>query len=351
MRRRLLARNALRFGVREWHRFLSRHPELAPPLVRIQGQYPESHTARVERSAPGHSRSDVFFGERILDGFSPWIPLRDDDGTFRVSIRFDEVESDGHMDLLSGEVAFRLDHDGRFLPTWIRIDVRDARSTEPFSPTRSLLAHADEGARWAAAKRAFRSVSGLSGVIDTHLAHGHLNVEQYAIALFRNVRRNPLRRLLGPHLREVSAINHFGQSAVFGASGIVTNNSPLTMGSALARLARGVGRCDWSTFRPRAPISPRHRYARVANLFWELVTQHVDAYFAEHRLAIVEEWIEVHRFSRDLVAHAARFEPVDQRAQHYCTRELDDPLLPRETVGGVLRAGASGDAHGHAGRG
>lgn len=213
------------------------------------------------------------------------------------------------------------------------------RATRRRSPRPGrLTATQADGPRWRAARRAFRSAWGLSGVLNTHLAHGHLNVEQYAVALFRNVRRSPLRRLLGPHLREVSAINHFGQGAVFGASGIVTNNSPLTSASALARLAAGVGRCDWSTFRPHAPLSEHHRYARAANLFWDLVERHVARFFTEEASGLAEEWLEVHRFSRNLVARSARFAPVPERERYTCQRELDDPRLPRETVGGVLRA-------------
>jgi hypothetical protein len=338
VRRRLAAQNAARFAVRAVHRACSRHPRTEPSLERIQRGYPESLVARVEREQPGCTDTDAFLADRLLNGFSPMIPLRDDDGALRLSVRFDEVESDGHMELVSGDARFTLDADGRLAPRSIDLDVRDASHTAPFSPTRRLTATPADGPRWRAARRAFRSAWGLSGVLDTHLAHGHLNVEQYAVALFRNVRRSPLRRLLGPHLREVSAINHFGQGAVFGASGIVTNNSPLTSASALARLAAGVGRCDWSTFRPRAPLSEHHRYARAANLFWDLVERHVARFFAEEASGLAEEWLEVHRFSRDLVARSARFAPVPERERYTCHRELDDPRLPRETVGGVLRA-------------
>ena len=54
-----------------------------------------------------------------------------------------------------------------------------------------------------------------------------LNVEQYAIAAHRNLRRSPLRWLLMPHLREVVLINHSASKFLIGPSGYITRASDL----------------------------------------------------------------------------------------------------------------------------
>jgi hypothetical protein len=54
---------------------------MAPSLAEVQADYPESLTVRMEQQAPGSSRSDDFFGERLLNGMFATVLDRDPEAT------------------------------------------------------------------------------------------------------------------------------------------------------------------------------------------------------------------------------------------------------------------------------
>lgn len=340
----VLAQNVGRWAIRAAHRTLARVPQRAPSIDTVQAHYPAGLLDQPQLMCDGQlpTSDDLtrLFADRVMNGFNPQIPYRCDDGSLHVAINFDDVESDGHMALLSGDAWFAVhENDNSLRPLRVLVSLRSPSETRAHSAASTVFsATPNDGDRWLTAQRAFLGAWGLSGVLDTHLAKGHLNVEQYAIACFRNLHRNPIRRLLQPHLREVVAINHFGQKAVFGASGIITNNSPFTMGSSLARLTTEVGRYDWSTFSPRTPAFAGHRYAIAAALFWRLLSEHVERFMRSHHGEIVANWAEIHRFSRDLVRHSAPWTQTQHRERYYCRNEIDDPSLPRDEWEGKIRA-------------
>ncbi|NMO14295.1 hypothetical protein HPC49_13710 [Pyxidicoccus fallax] len=279
-----------------------------PSLTKIQADYPEPMTVRMERQEPGSSRSDAYFGERLLNGMFSSIMDRDpeqpgDANAFRLYQPWNAYEQDGLHCLPDVDVRLRL-VEGRLLPVRIILGMREPGATAPGSPvTRRSFTPAD-GAAWEAAKRMARVSATLDTELGNHLAQCHFNVEQYAIAAHRNLRRNPVRWLLMPHLREVVLINHSANGFLVGPTGYITRASALTQRGVEARLEHLMGSYDWRGFAPAAPVCEGHRYAHAANLFWRLLGEHVDAFFAEHDAQIQAQWTEVRRFSEDLVTHS-----------------------------------------------
>ncbi|WP_228560185.1 MULTISPECIES: lipoxygenase family protein [Myxococcus] len=281
----------------------------APGLDGIQADYPEAMTVRMERESPGSTRTDAFFGERLLNGMFSTLMDGDpeapgDTKAFRLYFPWNAYEQDGVHCLPDVDVRLRL-VEGRLSPVRIILGMREPGATAPGSPvTRRSYTPAD-GEGWEAAKRMARVSATLETELGNHLGQCHFNVEQYAIAAHRNLRRSPLRWLLMPHLREVVLINHSANGFLVGPTGYITRASALTERSVETRLLHLMGSYDWKGFTPAPPICESHRYARAAGLFWRLVGEHVEAFFAEHGAALEAQWSEVRRFSDDLVAHSA----------------------------------------------
>ncbi len=281
---------------------------LPPSLAEIQDDYPASMTVRMEREAPGSSRSDAFFGERLLNGMFATVLDRDpeapgDPAAFRIYLPWNAYEQDGVHCQPDVDLRLRLEG-GRVLPVRILLGLRAPGATAPGSPvTRRAFTPAD-GAAWEAAKHVARVSLTLDTELGNHLGQCHFNIEQYAIAAYRNLRRNPVRWLLVPHLREVVLINRSANEFLIGPRGYITRASALTEPAIATRLLHLLGSYDWRGFAPAPPVCEGHRYARAANLVWGLLGEHVDAFFAEHGDAIAAEWREVHRFSDELVGHA-----------------------------------------------
>ncbi|MFP2896767.1 lipoxygenase family protein [Corallococcus sp. 4LFB] len=278
----------------------------APTLAQIQADYPETTTVRMERESPGSSRSDAWFGERLLNGMFSSVLDRDpeDAQAFRLYLPWNAYEQDGVHCLPDVDLRLRL-VDGKLMPQRIILGMREPGATAPGSPvTRRTFTPAD-GTDWEAAKRMARVSATLDVELGNHLGQCHFNVEQYAIAAHRNLRRNPLRWLLMPHLREVVLINHAANGFLVGPTGYISRASALTERSINQRLEHLLGSYDWKGFAPATPVCEGHRYAHAGQLFWKLLGEHVDAFFAEHSAQIEAQWQEVHRFSDDLVAHSA----------------------------------------------
>jgi hypothetical protein len=313
-----------------------------PSLATIQADYPENLTQRLERERPGHTRSDAYFVDRVLNGLNPCLPVADrrEPGLWRVAFDWDRCEMDGMHVLPNAELHLRREGDA-LVPVRLRIQCREPGATAPHAPLQPAreVTPAD-GEAWQQAKRLFRCAWALHGQIVAHLSVSHLNMEQYAVAAYRNLRRNPVRDLLFPHLREVVLINHGGTDLIFGERGYVTTASALTSGAIDGLFVEALGRCDWRGWRPRRPLVPGHTFGHAATLFWEVVTQHVDEFLAAHREAIAAHWVELRLMSDELVAHAVPHVPpaLGPDDEVLDAGELGDQAAPRPTRDGVTQA-------------
>ncbi len=315
-------------------------------LAAIQKDYPASRTTTLEAAEAGVTRGDRYFGERFMKGMLAGTLDGDPDvpGQYRVYHHWNSYEHDGLHALPNVDVRFAL-QDGVLVPVRILLALREPGATAPNSPvTKHDLEPQDP--EWDAAKRLARISATLDTELGSHLAQCHLNAEQYCLAAHRNLRLNPLRWLLFPHLREVVLINHAANGFLVGPTGYITRACALTSDGINERLTQLMGTFDWKGYAPAPPISDEHHYARAAKLFWDLLGDYIGGFFAEHGDAIVQHWVEVKRFSDDLVEHSApyfacrhlRTHVVGKEAPWFQRTERTDLDAERVEVGGVPRS-------------
>jgi hypothetical protein len=296
----------------------------------IAADYPESRTRRMNARAPGSAASDAYLVDRLLNGIGPAIPAREGE-SLAIGFSWEDIAVDGRH--FAPNTVAHLDSTGAALD---RIEVR-RRPRGGGAPGPVEVIRPADGPRWEAAKRMCRVNAALFGQIEEHLGRAHLNVEQYAIAARRALRRSPLRWLLGPHLREVSAINFNASRTLLGDRGFLVEGSALTPASAEEVLARALGTCDWAGWAPRRPLGPHHRYARAAAIYWQILDEHVTSFLAAHAEAIRASWDEVLAFSNELVGRSVAHRADPARDRWYDDRErgTDARRMERD---GVRRA-------------
>lgn len=318
-----------------------------PSLDAIEADYPTCITREMEKANPGSSRSDEWFGARLMNGMFASVLDRDPDNAdgFRLYHHWNSYEQDGVHILPNVDMRFVL-KDGLLHPVKITLGLREPGATAPNSPVTREEITPDQPERWAAAKRIARISATLDTELGSHLSQCHLNMEQYAIAAQRNLRGNPVRYLLAPHLREVVLINSSANNFLIGPEGYITRAGALTADSINERIVQIMGTYDWKDYAPAAPVSEQHSYGRASNLFWTLCTEHVDRFFEQHLDAIQANWLEVRRFSDEAVAHSAPFfvcghvrgEVIERGATWYLKSERANLDIERPLVDGIPRA-------------
>jgi hypothetical protein len=329
---------------------------LAPDTLtipEIQADYPENLTTCIEKHLPGYTRGDDWFGERMMNGMNrawfdpdPVVP-----GRWWVRY-FGKCWYDCNdlYALPTVEIAFSLKEDGLPRPEEIRLTGRlSRRDHDDFEV--NVYTPADEP-QWTYAKRVARVSGSVGTEIEEHFAGTHLNTEQYAVAAFRNLRLNPVAALLLPHLKEVSLIDHSANDLLI--RDYLPSATALTHEGILQRTRDILGLQDWKGWAPRPVLSEAHTSAKAEALFWDVLTRYVDEFFEKNAEGIRNYWLEIHRFSEDLVRHAVPVfltdprdsPPGDERMQALAAQRLAyyagqydfDPDLPRERIDGELKA-------------
>lgn len=314
----------------------------------IQAAYPENQTIRMEKSKPGSSRSDDYFVHRLFNGFYPAKAFRRDPTNPRrhtIGYNFDTFELNGHLDLPN----FSLDLDineGDVKLASITLQFRRPGHLHPGSPPQAARTYTPaDGDEWNQAKRIFRVFyQGIIGQLQGHVAESHFNMEQYALAMSRNLRKSPLRTLLFPHLKEVININDQGRDLLLGdETGIFPRAKPILMKDQLRWLEKNLGTYDWADWKPRAPMYKGHTYAHGANIYWGILIDFVDEFFTAEADGIEASWAELRAFSDELVARsvpysADRMEDIQDDRPWADPSELDSSPRPRLSVGGVVHA-------------
>ncbi len=298
-------------------------------IDQIMGDYPTNLTRELAKTEPGRTDSDEWLCERVMNGFFPCLFRKRTDGTMYVALEFGALETDDKHVKLDTIADFDIRDDKLRI---LRIHVND-----PAGKRSAVYAPGDP--QWLAAKRVFRTNYTAFGQVIAHLGRGHINIEQYAVAGFRQLRASPVAKLLIPHLREVVVINHRASTSLLGEDGFVVMGSALTAKSVVDALALGVSSADWAHWQPRLAVTPQHRFARVGSLYWETLGRWVDSFFTKNDVAIRENWREIHAFSDELVQHSLPFvrtkgagDPWYDDREH---RELD---TLRVTLAGVQKA-------------
>lgn len=318
-----------------------------PSLEQIQKDYPENLSMRLEREHPGYTRSDEYFGERMLNGATATVFDKDEShpGWLRLYHHWNSYELDGIHALPNVDMRFEIRNE-KLYPVQITLHLRAPGATAPNSPTEKITLTPQDGDRWMQAKRMARVSAALSAELDNHLVATHLNIEQYAIPAYRNLRKSPLRYLLFPHIKEVVLINYSANSFLLGPTGYVTRASALTESASTQRISQVLGTLDWKNWKPIQPICETHTYAKIANLYWEVLKEYVDDFFRQNEDEIVEHWYEVNLFSQELVQHSVpdflcqylkknvKDRPGENRGW-FNPEERMDISIPRHKVNGI----------------
>ncbi|MBL7788378.1 MAG: hypothetical protein JNL75_00930 [Chitinophagales bacterium] len=281
---------------------IRREPE-SINLQTIQDDYPENLTVAIEKRLPGYTRGDDWFGERFMNGMSMATFIPDTENPAHYWIKFFGAglyEVNEEYAFPTAKIKFKLKEDG--LPTPIEIRLIGPLNAINKDPYEEHVYTPQDGEKWLQAKRAARVTSALCGEIDQHLAGTHLNTEQYSIAVHRNLRLNPIARLLLPHVKEVALIDHSADKLLI--KDYLPNATALTTNSLLQRAEDLLGFQDWKNWQPMNPISEAHTYAKAETLFWNVLREWVDLFVEENDEEIKKYWYEIYLFSKDLVSHS-----------------------------------------------
>ena len=298
-----------------------------PTIDEIQAHQPTSATQRADAASPGRSRSDAWLADQLLNGFHVALDLGPDaerPGGLRARMSFGDLparEDGGGYDLYDVDACLA-DRDGELVVDTLHLRVRTPGEGGRFAADQRFTVRAGEP-NWGAAKAVARCQLLLHGAVDGHILRTHFQTEAFAVAAFRNLRRNPIRRLIAPHLQEIVAQDHDGDSFAWGPEGILVHLSALTPSALQERMARLPSGWCWSTVAPRPVLHPSHRFARAEALFWRLVHGVVSDFVRAHEAEIVAEWAEVHRFSADLHGRSPVYHPYPADP-----RILRPPLTP-----------------------
>ncbi|HBL11430.1 MAG TPA: hypothetical protein DD379_08490 [Cyanobacteria bacterium UBA11162] len=318
-----------------------------PNIAEIQAAYPPNLTIQLDKKNPGYTRSDDYFVLRVLNGMNPCLLKRhkSNPNQFKMTFNWDTYEKDDTHDLHNVEAFFEL-KDGKLIPTAITIQSRYPDSIAPHSPLKDPITFTpNDGEKWLQAKRIFRTNSLFAGEVIEHYSKAHVQMEQYAVAVFRNLRKNPVRLMLAPHLKSIININRRGDDLLVEPNiGLFITNGPLTYAGFLQMCKEVVATYDWKGWKPRQPICEGHAYAKVANLYWQILTEYIDVFFQKHQQEIAQEWIEIRRLSDDLVEHSMPYQPIqgimantESDYDWYDKSELDKPDIPRTTINGTVK--------------
>ncbi len=324
-----------------------RNPD-RPSYDEIQKSFPETLTLILEKDRKDHTRSDEFFGERMLNGFNPVIFKKDKDNPSLYTTTFngEKFTLTGKIDLPNYKVKFEL-IDGKLLPVEITLQFREDNCVQPNPLLKAPQTYTPaDGNKWLQAKRTVRATHlGVLGEVKGHLSQCHFNMEQYAIAFFRNIRKNPLRDLLYPHLKEVVHINKFGRKILMDPKeGFFAKLEPMIINPDMLQWVRtNMGTYDWTDWQPRKPLCEGHTFANLGNLYWDILTTHVDSFFDANQEKIANNWTEVLNFSNDLVNNSVPYtflsmEQVDNGDEWYDLNEIEHSSNPRQEVNGELKA-------------
>lgn len=319
-------------------------------LKEIQNDYAENLTRCIEKKAPGYTRSDEWFGERMMNGMNRGSFLPDKNELNVYWVKYFGVcnyEHNNEYALPTTEIKFEiLEHD---FPRPLAIHLTGPTNAFDKNPWQKKIITNVDGEEWKFAKRVARVAGGFSTEVDEHFTGTHLNTEQYAIAAYRNFRQSPLACLLFPHLKEVALINHSADKIII--HGYIPSATALTEKGIHDRTRDILGMQDWKNWHPMKVLSDKHDCANADQLFWKVLIKYVDDFFDDYFEEIKKHWGEVYHFSKDLVDHAVpvflsdnlhKLSPAEKklaedRFEYYSFQYGFDTTATRAVVNGELK--------------
>ncbi len=211
--------------------------------------------------------SDAFFVERRLNGFNPGKFNRVQNQPWQYVIRYDcsqhSVEESGILPQLI---------EARFVLQGQNLQVHSIQFTLDGKTSET---HIPGDAEWEWSKRLFRSAEFVFQEIQSHLGRTHMNMDQYAMAYYRNVVNNPIQLLLEPHLEGLLNVNALGASLIIGSTGFIPEGSALNSDSVDAVLTEEITRLSFRNWTPAVqvlldPVANNH-FDRAALAYWAIL--------------------------------------------------------------------------------
>ncbi len=243
--------------------------------------------------------SDDFFVERRLNGFNPGQLRAVSDKPWQYEIHYDcsnyGVEPSG---ILPSLITARFSFCGQYLHPH-SIEFTLDRKTETQQP-------GDEDWEWS--KRLFRCAEFVFQEIQTHLAQTHMNMDQYAMAYYRNIVNNPIRLLLESHFEGLLNINKLGAGLIIGDTGFIPEASSLTPTEVNEVLSDYISRLNYRHWTPHTHTLPdrvlNNHFDPASITMWNILGTYVKNFFVEHQDGIKHYWHEIEAMSRELVTHS-----------------------------------------------
>ena len=253
--------------------------------------------------------SDEFFVERRLNGFNPGQLKRVENQPWQYVIAYDftkvEVESLG---IFPKTIEARFCLDGQQLhPHSIEYTLHGETKTQTPRPV---------DRDWEEAKKLFRCTDFVYHESRSHLGRTHFNIDQYAIAYYRNVVNNPIKQLLEPHFENTININQRGATEILGytdkngkdTDGLIPGNSPLNLNNITLVIKEELSNLTYRNWSPRQQTLPNYvvnnHFDPAANAIWGIINEYVSRFFANHQAGIKEHWAEIEGMSADLSSHS-----------------------------------------------
>lgn len=308
-------------------------------------------TQKEEAKNPGITKTGEYMGDLLLNGFYPVDLLKTEDPSkFKVEILFNPDEMDRENILPNATYDLTIDQNGPRV-TRVGLQLRLDPGVGVVNPAVEHGGFLDESrlSPWfyydethpdfELALRFSRTAYVVKGETTAHLGKGHLNVEQYLAALERNIKFNPIKKLLAAHLRSVARIDKIGASDIFGKDGAITTASGLSDKGVRDHFTRGMGYFDWNV-QPRTIRYPNHHYAIMENQFRTDIAEHVDWFFNDNLRAIKENWKEIKDFSDELVDRSVPYVPQDNRSlDDWADKQsIDCSCEPRVKINGIEKS-------------
>ncbi|MGB3649891.1 MAG: lipoxygenase family protein [Rivularia sp. (in: cyanobacteria)] len=248
--------------------------------------------------------SDEFFVERRLNGFNPGQMKRVENQPWQYIIRYEFAD-------------VKVDENG-ILAQYIEARFcLDAQQLHPHSIEYLLYGETEKqnnkpGDRhWEWAKKLFRNAEFVSHELRTHLGATHLNMDQYAMAYYRNIDKNPIKELLDPHFEGLLKIDQQGINVLIGDEsneGTVPSLTCLNYEDSQRLLKEGLKYVTYRNWSPRQQTLPdyveNNHFDPAAIAMWNLLTEYVKNFCDEHQEEIQEYWSEIAAMSDDLSTHS-----------------------------------------------
>ena len=263
-----------------------------------QGDVAADMPSNLTRTRPDKF-SDDFFVERRLNGFNPGKlnPIRGE--AWQYAVKYDcrkyIVEPSG---ILPDVIEARFTYGGQCLSLYSISYTLNGENV--------INCPCDRDWEWA--KRLFRCAEFVFQEVQSHLGRTHMNLDQYAMAYYRNIKNNPIKLLLEPHLEGLLNINKLGAFLIKGQTGFIPEASSLDTEGVDQLLIDEVRNLNYHKWSPRVQALPDHivnnHFDRAALAMWKVLQRYVGKFIKEHEVGIKAYWSEIEAMSKDLVTHS-----------------------------------------------